>query len=64
MEKIPVHIGTSRWSYTHWHNVLYPPDIRHRLDFYLGQFALLSKQMLLTLVTLRGTLFYDSHFPT
>jgi uncharacterized protein YecE (DUF72 family) len=40
MDGIPVHIGTSGWSYAHWHGVLYPRDIppHQRLEFYLGRF--------------------------
>lgn len=36
----PVHVGTSGWSYAHWHGVFYPPDLppRQRFDFYLGRF--------------------------
>src|SRR3712207_18285 len=26
-QSIPVHIGTSGWSYAHWENVLYPPGL-------------------------------------
>lgn len=35
-----IHVGTSGWSYAHWHGVLYPPDIaaHKRLDFYVGRF--------------------------
>jgi uncharacterized protein YecE (DUF72 family) len=35
-----VHIGTSGWSYDHWHGVLYPPGIpaRERLDYYLARY--------------------------
>jgi uncharacterized protein YecE (DUF72 family) len=37
----PVHVGTSGWSYDHWHGVLYPHGIppRERLDHYLRRFA-------------------------
>ena len=36
-----IHIGTSGWSYDHWHGVLYPPDTNrlNRLEHYIGQFA-------------------------
>ena len=32
-----VHVGTSGWSYAHWHGVLYPHGVspRERLDYYL-----------------------------
>ncbi len=35
-----IHIGTSGWSYDHWHDVLYPHGIApwQRLDYYVGQF--------------------------
>lgn len=35
-----LHIGTSGWSYDHWHGVLYPHGIppRERLDHYLHRF--------------------------
>ena len=35
-----VHVGTSGWSYDHWHGVLYPHGIppRERLGHYLGRF--------------------------
>ena len=35
-----IHIGTSGWSYRHWHGVLYPPDClpRQRLDHYLARY--------------------------
>lgn len=37
---MPVHIGTSGWSYAHWTGVLYPEAIlpRERLDHYLPHF--------------------------
>jgi uncharacterized protein YecE (DUF72 family) len=37
---VSVHIGTSGWSYDHWHGVLYPHGIppRQRLDFYLSRY--------------------------
>lgn len=37
---LPVHIGTSGWSYDHWHGVLYPHGIlpRERLDHYLPHY--------------------------
>ncbi len=40
MQEMPVYIGTSGWSYAHWHGVLYPPEIppRQRLEFYVGRF--------------------------
>jgi len=36
-----IHIGTSGWSYDHWHGVLYPHGIlpRGRLAYYLPQFS-------------------------
>lgn len=35
-----VHIGTSGWSYDHWHGVLYPhgAPARERLDYYVQQY--------------------------
>lgn len=35
-----VHVGTSGWSYEHWHGVLYPPKspARDRLDHYIRTF--------------------------
>lgn len=35
-----VHIGTSGWSYAHWHPVLYPPEARpwQRLGYYTHEF--------------------------
>lgn len=35
-----LYIGTSGWSYDHWHGVLYPHGIypRQRLDYYLPRF--------------------------
>lgn len=35
-----IHIGTSGWSYEHWHGVLYPPGspARERLDYYVSTF--------------------------
>ena len=35
-----IHIGTSGWSYDHWHGVLYPHGIlpRQRLDYYLPRY--------------------------
>jgi uncharacterized protein YecE (DUF72 family) len=41
VERAPVHVGTSGWSYAHWHGILYPPGLtpQQRLDFYLGRFA-------------------------
>jgi len=38
---MPVHIGTSGWSYDHWHSgVLYPDGIlpRQRLEYYLRRY--------------------------
>ena len=37
----PVWIGTSGWSYDHWHPELYPPGLapRDRLARYAGEFA-------------------------
>ena len=37
---VPVHIGTSGWSYAHWTNVLYPEGLpsERRLDYYVPQF--------------------------
>lgn len=34
------HVGTSGWSYAHWHGLFYPPDLppRQRLDVYLTRF--------------------------
>jgi uncharacterized protein YecE (DUF72 family) len=36
-----IHIGTSGWSYDHWHGVLYPHRIRpyERLPYYLSRFG-------------------------
>lgn len=36
-----VHVGTSGWSYAHWHGVLYPHGAlpRERLDYYLLRYA-------------------------
>ena len=36
-----IHIGTSGWSYDHWHGVLYPPGVapRDRLAHYTGAFG-------------------------
>lgn len=38
--KMSIHIGTSGWSYDHWHGVLYPLDIPpwERLHYYGQQF--------------------------
>lgn len=38
---VTVHIGTSGWSYAHWHGVLYPHGIppRERLGHFLRRFA-------------------------
>lgn len=35
-----IHIGTSGWSYGHWHGVLYPHGINpwERLDYYVQQY--------------------------
>jgi uncharacterized protein YecE (DUF72 family) len=35
-----IHIGTSGWSYDHWHEVLYPNEIKRwdRLGYYVKQF--------------------------
>jgi uncharacterized protein YecE (DUF72 family) len=35
-----IHIGTSGWSYDHWHGVLYPHGIKpwERLDYYVRQY--------------------------
>jgi uncharacterized protein YecE (DUF72 family) len=35
-----VHIGTSGWSYDHWHGVLYPHGLppRDRLAYYLSRY--------------------------
>lgn len=37
---VPVHIGTSGWSYAHWTGVLYPEGLppQRRLDFYVPKF--------------------------
>jgi uncharacterized protein YecE (DUF72 family) len=34
------HVGTSGWSYRHWHGLLYPHDAfpRERLDYYLARY--------------------------
>ncbi|SDM23289.1 Uncharacterized conserved protein YecE, DUF72 family [Catalinimonas alkaloidigena] len=36
-----IYVGTSGWSYDHWHGVLYPHGLpaRERLDYYLRAFA-------------------------
>lgn len=36
-----VHVGTSGWSYDHWHGALYPPDspARDRLGYYVQRFS-------------------------
>lgn len=36
-----VHVGTSGWSYNHWHGVLYPHGIapRERLSHYLARYS-------------------------
>ncbi|MFE4197625.1 DUF72 domain-containing protein [Paenarthrobacter sp. NPDC056912] len=36
-----IHIGTSGWSYDHWENVLYPPDLQpsKRLAHYVARFT-------------------------
>jgi uncharacterized protein YecE (DUF72 family) len=36
-----IYIGTSGWSYDHWHGVLYPHGVpaRQRLDFYLAHYT-------------------------
>jgi uncharacterized protein YecE (DUF72 family) len=36
-----IHIGTSGWSYDHWHGVLYPHGVppRDRLGYYLPRFG-------------------------
>ena len=36
-----VHVGTSGWSYDHWENVFYPPDLpaRERLGYYAARFT-------------------------
>ena len=36
-----VRIGTSGWSYDHWHGVLYPPGVppRDRLAYYLQRYS-------------------------
>jgi uncharacterized protein YecE (DUF72 family) len=38
--RVPVHIGTSGWSYPHWTNVLYPEGLpaERRLDHYVPRF--------------------------
>jgi uncharacterized protein YecE (DUF72 family) len=38
---LPVHIGTSGWSYDHWQHVFYPEDCRRSqwLAFYTGHFT-------------------------
>jgi uncharacterized protein YecE (DUF72 family) len=35
-----IHVGTSGWSYDHWHGVLYPNEIKRwdRLGYYIQQF--------------------------
>ncbi len=43
MGKIPTmtaYIGTSGWSYDHWHGVLYPPGVsqRERLAYYVRHY--------------------------
>jgi uncharacterized protein YecE (DUF72 family) len=37
---LPIHIGTSGWSYDHWHGVLYPHAIpaRQRLHYYIQRY--------------------------
>jgi uncharacterized protein YecE (DUF72 family) len=37
---MPIHIGTSGWSYDHWQGILYPHETArwHRLTYYVGQF--------------------------
>ena len=36
-----IHVGTSGWSYAHWHGVLYPHGLpaRRRLDYYLPRYG-------------------------
>jgi len=36
-----LHIGTSGWSYDHWHGPLYPPELppAARLAYYAGRLA-------------------------
>jgi uncharacterized protein YecE (DUF72 family) len=38
---VNVHVGTSGWSYDHWENVLYPPELppRDRLRYYWPNFG-------------------------
>jgi uncharacterized protein YecE (DUF72 family) len=38
---MPLHIGTSGWSYAHWEGLLYPPGVRRhdRLRYYLPHFS-------------------------
>jgi uncharacterized protein YecE (DUF72 family) len=38
---VSVHVGTSGWSYDHWHGVLYPHGLhpRRRLDHYAAEFG-------------------------
>lgn len=38
---VPVHIGTSGWSYAHWTSVLYPEGLppTRRLDYYVPRFS-------------------------
>ena len=40
ISEMALHIGTSGWSYDHWHGVLYPPGIRpqERLAYYVGRY--------------------------
>jgi uncharacterized protein YecE (DUF72 family) len=36
-----LHIGTSGWSYDHWHGPFYPPELppAARLAYYAGRLA-------------------------
>ena len=38
---MPIYIGTSGWSYDHWHGVIYPHGIppHERLDHYLWHYG-------------------------
>lgn len=38
--EVPIHVGTSGWSYHHWEGVLYPPGtaVGDRLGYYAQQF--------------------------
>ena len=41
MQKIGLYIGTSGWSYKHWHGIFYPEDLKQDkyLEYYTTRFS-------------------------